>query len=102
MLKILFDRSEVPQYHANASCDKCETIINLDRVYTTGFLHCKICDYNVCNECRYGGAKEQANEELIEVEETVEMSDNWSVDNQPKTVALGPIAMVQEVDEQSD
>ena len=74
-LMIVFDRDEVPQYDANASCDKCESIINLDDIFVTGFLHCKTCEYNVCNDCRYAKVDEKPEDHIIEVEETVEMSD---------------------------
>ena len=98
LLTIIFDRKEVPQYEANASCDKCESIINLDDIYIMGFLHCKICEYDVCTACRYGGAKEQANEEMMVVEETVELSDQWSVENQPKTQKTASIGQGEGID----
>ena len=87
-LTMIFDRKEVPNYEANASCDKCECIIDLNHIYMVGFLHCEKCEYDICRNCAQGKVKEVV-EEMVEIEESVqEGEEEWSVDVEPVNASL--------------
>lgn len=52
-----------------ATCDSCNSEIDLDDLSETGFYHCGMCEFDLCIEC----SKPKIQTKIVEVEEKLEV-----------------------------